>query len=38
MRRDGVGVAHHGEGAPQHHPEQPDEYQDGEWIIVEVAE
>jgi hypothetical protein len=35
---DRVGMAHHAEGAPHHGPEQPDEQQDGERIVVEVRE
>jgi hypothetical protein len=35
---DCVGTAHHAEGAPHHGPEQPDEQQDGERVIVEVGE
>ena len=38
LRRDGVGMAHHCEGAPHHGTEQPDEQQDGERIVGQVRE
>jgi AcrR family transcriptional regulator len=31
-------VAHHAEGAPHHHAEQPDKQKNGEGIVVEVGE
>ena len=38
MAGDGVGVAHHAEGASEHHPEDPQKHEHRERIIVQVAE
>ena len=35
---DGIGMAHHAEGAPQHHPEKPNEGQNGERVVVQMRE
>ena len=35
---DGLGVAHHGEGAPHHGAEQPNKQQDGDRVIGEIGE
>ena len=34
----GVGMAHHAEGASEHYPEDPQEHEHGERVIVQIAE
>jgi hypothetical protein len=34
MAGEGIGMAHHAEGAPQHHPEDLEEDEEGEGVVV----